>query len=82
MKTVIMDLHAILPFNNRGVDPYHIKIGEAATNGPEHRASFHRLHLRHKKRRVTKAPISEQIYTFEMLDIDTMPAKKVKSLCR
>lgn len=46
----------------RGVsDPYHIKIGEAATNGPEHRASFDGLHLRHKETRVTKSSISEQV---------------------
>lgn len=42
-------------------DPYHVKIGEAASDGPEDRASFYGLHLGHKKRGVTRASIAAQV---------------------
>lgn len=57
-------------------DPYHIKIGEAASNGPEDRASFYGLHLGHKKRGVTKSSMSEQVWTF-----DVFPGLKSEAGC-
>lgn len=57
-------------------DPYHIKIGEAASNGPEDRASFYGLHLGHKKRGVTQSSTAEQVETS-----DVRPRQKCDAGC-